>query len=222
MSDGYYDKLAQTLDNTEKWDPITPGLIKKIFKTDSQNMSRIGNAIGWDRLEQDAKWNADNPSQGVARAATATGAGFAGAGIGNLLGGAGAYEAAIPAAGSEQSAMLAAQTGDFGAYGLGKTMQAASTADGLPWYEQAGAKYGGNLLSNVGKAGNQYAKKYTMDQAMGLMNPQQPQMPQRMPQGQQQPYEAQAPYGGGQAPVGGLLGMSEEEKRRLRMMGYQV
>lgn len=60
------------------------------------------------------------------------------------------YGAAIPAAGTEQSDMLAAQTGDFGMYGLGKTMEAASGAEGLSPTQRNASKYAGKLLSAAG------------------------------------------------------------------------
>ena len=172
----------------------------------------------------------------AAGAAGAAGAGATGAGVGagasgaaSLYGGAqnagllaDLYGAAIPGltAGSEQAAMLAAQTGEFGAPGLGSTMQAASGAEGLSPLESMAGKYGGNFMRNIG--GNKFAKRFALNQAQGLLSPpQEKPMPQRMPQGQQQPFEpVQMPYGGSGGPYGGLLETEEERRRRLREMGY--
>ena len=72
----------------------------------------------------------------------------------------------------------------------------------------------------VGKSG---AQKFAMKQGLSMMSPQQQQQPPAPPPRQQQsnyqPEPMQMPYGD---PYGGLLGMSEEEKMRLRMMGYNV
>lgn len=133
-----------------------------------------------------------------------------------------AYQAAVPGVGSQQAGLLAQQTGDFGAYGLGKTMEAAAGADGLSAWQQALGNYGGKAASLAGKNGPDAAKAYMKSQQIsGLMNPQQPQMqqPARPMQGQAEPLAN--PYGPGGNSMG-LLGLSEEEKKKLRAMGYKV
>lgn len=198
-------KMAEYLEKTEKWDPITPRLIESQFKTDSRGMESLGKRWNIPQLEKDARYNQQNPEEGIANASKATGLGFLGAGLGNLMGSAGAYQAAVPNVNSQQAAMLAQQTGEFGGYGLGKTMQAASGAQGMnPMLSAFSDKMGG-LLSNP------EAKRFAMNQGMNMMQPQQPQMappPPRYQPTQQQP--PMNPY------------MSEEEKMRLRQMGYQI
>lgn len=136
-----------------------------------------------------------------------------------------AYKA-VPGVGSQQAGLLAQQTGDFGAYGLGKTMESAASAEGLSGFQQALGQYGGKAMSLLGKNGPDAAKAYMKSQQMsGLLNPQQQQQPQPMPM--QRPQQAQLepltnPYGDGGNSMG-LLGMSEEEKKKyLRAMGYRV
>lgn len=207
-----YGKLAQTLDNTEKYDPITPKLIKKIFQTDSQNMARIGNAIGWDQLERDAHHNADNPSEGVAKASVATGLGFLGAGMGSWLNGSQAASAA-PAGveGTMESALL--NTG-YTPSSLMNALQYGADS-GQPWSQTMGNfatnKY--NNAANAFKNGGykKAAGKLAMNQAQGLLSQPQPApSPMMMPQQQFEP----------PPPIYGEL--SEEEKRRLREQGYNI
>lgn len=203
-------KMAHWLVETEKWDPITPQLIEGAFKNDSRAMESLGKKWNIPQLEQDARYNQQNPEEGIANASKATALGFLGAGIGNLFSGAGAYGAATPGVsqGSQQAAMLAQQTGDFGAFGLGKTMQAASGAQGLNPLMANFANNAGGLLSG-GKNGA-FAKRMAFNQGMNLMQPQQPPMPPPPPPQQQPQQQMPMPY------------MSEEEKERLRRMGYTI
>lgn len=198
-----YENLAQILNNTEKYDPITPKLVKGLMKQDSKLVEDVADKWNWNLVQQEAQSNIDNPAEGVAKASVATGLGFLGAGIGNWLGGAEAYGAAVPGVsqGSQQAAQLAAQTGEFGAYGLGKTMQAASTAENLGLMGQTAGRVGGNLLSNP------VAKQYAIKQAQGLMSPQQPQQPPPPPP----PPRQQEPMP--------MMYLTEEEKRRLMQQG---
>jgi hypothetical protein len=142
----------------------------------------------------------------------------------------GLYQA-VPGVGSEQAGLLAQQTGDFGAYGLGKTMESAASADGLSAMQQAMGNYGGKAMELLGKGGDASQKFAKAQQVMGLLNPQQQRQPMPMgaPPPRQQadtgplstPYQSN-PYGPGGNSMG-LLGLSEEEKlRKLRAMGYQV
>jgi hypothetical protein len=129
-----------------------------------------------------------------------------------------AYSALLPGVGAEQAAALAAQTGDFGLMGLGKTMEAAGSAQGLNPLQAMAAKGAGGLLGGGASAGSAAGAKALMGQmGAGLMQPQQP---PPMPQGRPAPQAPQealpTPYG----PGGNSLGlMSEEEKKRLRLMG---
>ena len=129
-----------------------------------------------------------------------------------------AYGAAVPGVsqGSAQAALLAEQTAPFGAYGLGKTMQAASGAEGLSTGQGLMGQYGGNLMSNLGGPRGQ---RLAMDQGLKMMQPEpQPQMvpPQRY---QHQEQKLQSPY---QDPYGQQQEIPEELKRKLRAMGYPI
>lgn len=200
-------KMAKYLENTEEWDPITPQIIESIFKNDSRAMESLGKRWNIQPLEDEARYNQQNPEEGIANASKATAMGFLGAGIGNALGGASAYGAATPGVtqGGQQAAMLAAQTGEFGGYGLAKTMEAAASAQGLPWYSQA-AGQGAGLLSGTSPA----QSRMMMNQGMSMMSPQ-PQAPQAPPppRPQQQPPMMVSPY------------MTEEEKRRMMLLMQQ-
>ncbi len=77
-------KMAKMLENTEDWDPITPQVIQSIFKNDSRAMESLGKRWNIPQLEQDAKYNQQNPEEGIANASKATGMAF----LGNWLGGA--------------------------------------------------------------------------------------------------------------------------------------
>jgi hypothetical protein len=132
---------------------------------------------------------------------------------------------AVPGAGKEQTSMLAQQTGDFGAYGLGKTMEAASTAQGLSPLQQFAGQYGGKALGLLGGAGGNMAdakKAEMMKMGMGLLEPQQPQqpMPQPMPR-QQAPQEPlPLPYTNSlQGPPPGMSMQEWEKLKRMKMMG---
>jgi hypothetical protein len=137
-----------------------------------------------------------------------------------------AYSSLLPGVGAEQAAALAAQTGDFGLMGLGKTMEAAGSAQGLNPLQAMASKGAGGLLGGGMSAGGAAGTKALMGQmGAGLMQPQQPPpMPQGRPP-QQAPQEPlPTPYGPGGNSLG-LLGkpqMSEEEKRRLRAQGIRV
>jgi hypothetical protein len=196
------------------------------METDSENVGSIFDKWGWDGAAQEAKRNEERPSEGIAKASVATGLGFLGAGAGNWLGGAGAYEAAVPAMNSQQAAMLAAQTGEFGGYGLGQTMRAASGAQGLSGFQSGLANTGGGLLSGGLSGGGGAGSKNMMQlmQAANMVSPQQqPQMPAPLPRQGQMP--ALDTGSQGYQPMRGMSSMprymTEEEKKRYRMMrGY--
>lgn len=128
-----------------------------------------------------------------------------------------AYGATVPGVsqGSAQAAMLAEQTGQFGAYGLGKTMQAASGAEGLSTGQGLMGKYGGNFLSNMGGPKGQ---QFAMNQGLKMMQPEQPQHMPPPPRYHHQEQQSQPMYG--QSPYGQEI--PEELKRKLRAMGYPV
>lgn len=65
------------------------------------------------------------------------------------------------------------------------------------------------------------SKEFAMKQGLGMMGQDQTPPAPPPPRRQEQPPVPPAPYGGSGLP-GGLLGLSEEEKQRLRMMGYPV
>jgi hypothetical protein len=195
-------EMAQWLEETEKFDPITPQLIQSQFKNDSRAMQSLGDRWNIEPLSEEARYNQANPEEGIANASKAAAMGFLGAGIGSALGGAGAYGAATPgvAQGGQQAAMLAAQTGEFGGYGLAKTMEAAAQAQGLPWYSQAAGEAAG-LMSNASPA----QSRMMMNQSQSLMNPP-PQAPPPPPPPRPQQQQPMMP-----------LYMTEEEKQRLMM-----
>jgi hypothetical protein len=193
-------------------------IVEESMKMDSRGIESLAKKWNLGGLEQEAHGNVSNPAMGIGKASTAAGLGFLGAGFGDWISGANAYGAAVPGVsqGSQQAAMLAAQTGEFGAHGLGKTMQAASIANELPAYQAAMANMGGGLLSG-GKSGAA-TQRYAMNQAMDMMQPQQPmQAPPQPLRYQQEPM--QNPYGQQQFDPSQL---TEEQKMKLRMMGYQV
>lgn len=202
-----YGQLAQTLDNTEKYDPITPKLIKKIFQTDSQNMARIGSKLGWHQLEQDATHNADNPSEGVAKASVATGLGFLGAGVNNWLAG-----------GQGGVSVGSAQSAAPGPGVVANGMQKAAIVDSMLLNSGVNpANYAGLLgypteMGGAARMGMTGAQKFALNQGINMMQPEQPQPMQqyRPPPQQQQPLPPP------------MYGMTEEEKRRLREQGYNI
>jgi hypothetical protein len=103
-----------------------------------------------------------------------------------------AYRYAVPGTGSQQAQMLADQTADFGPSGLGATMDAASTAQGLSPTAQTMGNYGGKALGLLGAAGQRFdramndPKRYAaMTMGLGLMLPGKP--PPMGPQGRPAP-----------------------------------
>jgi hypothetical protein len=82
-------KMAELLEKTEKWDPITPQVIQSMFKNDSRAMQSLGDRWNIPQLSQDARYNQQNPEEGIANASKATALGFLGAGLGGLMNGGG-------------------------------------------------------------------------------------------------------------------------------------
>lgn len=60
-------------------------LIYKLVKQDSRNAAKLGNAIGWDYLEQEGNRNVQNPGRAVGKAAATAATWY----LGGLMGGAG-------------------------------------------------------------------------------------------------------------------------------------
>lgn len=170
-------KMAKMLENTEDWDPITPQIIQSVFKNDSRAMESLGKRWNIQQLENDARYNQQNPEEGIANASKATGMGFLGAWAGNAAGAAGSGGGYVDQIGNAyEGSMAGMQT--------------------QPWYQAA-----------MSKANTPQMRRYLMNQGMDMMNEQQQQAPQMtFQQPQQQPQFA--PY------------MSEEDKQRMREMGY--
>ena len=246
----------------------------KIVKQDSRNTAWLGNALGWQGLEDEANKNVANPGRAVGKAAASAaawylgalaGAGGADAGAAADTGGA-AADAAIPMTGmfanaggaginsltQQQLADMAIQAANQQAPAssslLGNTagLMKSSLLDPAPGVTLPGhgigaavdsalinngggqaASYLNSLLGRSGVMGGSAGSKGTQLGLMGLqmMQPHTP-PPQGMPQragGQQDQGPLPLPYG---SPAGNSLGtdmpLSEEQKRRLRAMGYRV
>lgn len=135
-----------------------------------------------------------------------------------------AYSTMVPGVGSQQAAMLAAQTGDFGAPGLGLTMQAASGAQGLNPASAYLSNLVGRGLTGGASAASSAKKAQLALKGYQMMQPHPPPMQQARPMmgggGQQAPLPN--PYG---SPAGNSLGLSsltEAQKQQLRAMGIQI
>lgn len=185
----------------------------KVAELDSQNLKHLAQMWNLPWLEEEAARNEKNPGRAITKAAEYAAAGYLGGLYGGLYDTAGAYAAATPALKAtgegSQAAMLAAQTGDFGAQGL-----AATAASGGSPYADALAK----LASGSGSTSG--GKQLAMQMGLQQMQPQQQQQPMAPPPRQQAPAEPlPTPYG----PNGnstGLLSLQEIERRkRLGLMG---
>lgn len=116
---------------------------------------------------------------------------------------------------------------------LGYAVQNANSANGTSLGQNLGNYYkdaatnmqNGSMLNHfMSGASGQQSKQLAMNMGLKMLTPQQPQpMPQGAPapQGQQgplnNPYQNN-PYG----PGGNSLGLSEEQKQKLRAMGYRI
>lgn len=270
------------------WDEIKKPLYKTTAEV-SRSSAKLGNATGFDYLENEGKKNTDNPGRAIGKAAAAVASWYAGgllgAGAGATGGAAGeagtlvaeqaaeeaAKQAAIEAmkqealnsaqyagqqgllSGGEQVASEGAKRGlldttrhalksSFGMGGgqggvnVGSSMSAAPgpgvVAPGKQFMammdsgliNSGNSQLAGKIGTDSGLLGMNGGQRAAMNLGGKLMQqPQQQPMSQPMRQQQSQPYEPmQSPYGGGGGMYGGLMGMSEEEKRRLRAMGYPV
>lgn len=201
----------------ENLDPVTHELLTSQFTSQSELLEDVGAKWNIPILEEDAKLYQENPELGMGRA-SAIGlsiyAPYAAEGVWGAMAPA-AYDAMVPAVGAEQAGMLAAQTGDFGAYGLGKTMEAANyaTQSGL-------AQSMGGLLSGGGAAGtNKQLQNLMVNQGMGLMNPQQEQAPPPNPPRPPQKIEPLPDPYGTNSLSGPPPGMTREEWLRRKQLG---
>jgi hypothetical protein len=210
-------ELAQWLEETEKFDPITPQLIQSQFKNDSRAMESLGKRWNIPSLEDEAAYNQANPEEGIANASKATAMAF----LGNWAGGAaGAAGGAVPPM-AEMGGPVAAQTalqmqqaaqasGGLGAFwnqltnNGGYVDQIGNVEEGL----NAGSRTQGLMGFKMGPQ----SRRMMMNQAQGLMNPP-PQAPPPPPPPRPQPQ---------QQPISPYQNLSEEEKQRLRMQGYNV
>jgi hypothetical protein len=204
-----------------------------MIKETSQNLKHLGEMWNIDSLSQEGAKNEKNPGRAIGKAAAYT----AGAYLGGLLGGAGG---AAGGAGTETAVNSAAALGDAEQAAVQAGMQTApqaapmysssllSTAPGpgvvapgmkypamadtalinAGYPEMAGGKVTGLLAQGSGSPSSKLALRQTMSSMQPQQAPQQQQRPTYAPPQQQPPM---LPYG-----------MSEEEKQRLRMMGYQV
>jgi hypothetical protein len=135
----------------------------------------------------------------------------------------GAYRSLVPGAGSQQADMLAQQTGDFGSYGLAKTMEAANSAQGLSSAQQLATKGLANYLGANGssKVGDM-ALKMGGQNLMQQPQQQQPMQSRPAPQGQQEPLPQIYGVGKESPNALGTSNMSEAQKKYLRSLGYNV
>lgn len=74
-------KMAELLEKTEKWSPGAK-LAQDIFKNDSRAMQSLGDRLNWDALSSEARYNQQNPEEGLANASKATAMGFLGSWLG--------------------------------------------------------------------------------------------------------------------------------------------
>lgn len=192
----------------------------KIVAHDSRMSKKVGNAIGWDYMEEEADKNTKNPGRAVGKAAAyALGSYLGGAMAGGS--GSGAAGAGEAAGGAGAAATEAAAGGAAAAGGYAST-DAAIMALSQPLGQEMMTQAGGGLLSGL-SGGNAATTKLAMQMGSGLLQPrpQQP-MPQGRPAPQQDPGPIQMPYQ--QQPGSNSLnmppsGMSYEEWMRRKQMG---
>jgi hypothetical protein len=215
----------------------------KVAKQDSRNLAWLGNAIGWQGLEDAAKYNVKNPGHAVSTAAEYALGGY----LGGLLGAGGeaagaAGEAAVPAfegavasgaattteeLAAQQAAQQALQQGGAGILGGAPVTDLSTMGNTVPVKDlstQAGLLDKSRLALSSGSSSG---KSGLLAQQLG--------MKMLQPQGQQQPMPAPRPQGGSMEPLrspygqpygtssGNSLGLlTEEQKKKLRAQGYQI
>jgi hypothetical protein len=231
MSGSWYEHLADVwqdskIDGLGMFNPQE--LVEESMKMDSRGIESLAKKWNLGGLEQEAHGNVSNPAMGIGKASTAAGLGMLGA----------ATSAVPPMAemGGPVAAQMAQQMGlqSGQAAGLMGTMESALMDTGYTpssllnaakygpesgqTFGQTMGNYGQGLLSKASSPGfKQNAQRYAVKQGLNMMEPQQPmQAPPQPMRYQQEPL--QNPYGQ-QDPFANL---TEEEKMKLRMMGYQV
>lgn len=221
----------------------------KVARQDSRNAEWLGNALGIDFLEKEGKHNKENPGRAVGKVATSAalyGIGDYLAGLGEVANvAAPAADAAIGAATSgagttaasiaEQQAMqqALAQGGGKGLLGMDAIQAGENVGSFMPQVaersfntvpvkdlsQQAGLLDKGRLALSAG-SGTGKGGMLAAQMGMGMLNPQQPQQPMGAPPPQQPPAQPlNNPYG---SQAGNSMGFTEEQKRKLRAMGYQI
>ena len=194
-------KMAEAFDKSDEWDPITGKVITALFKNDSQNAEALGKLLGWRQLENDAKWNQQNPEEGIAQASVATGMGFLGNGLSSWLGGG-------------SSGLSASGSGGVGA---------GNAAAGISGAAGAGA---GGLMGGAMTAQNAMKMMELMQAMQAQQQPQQGLMaPPPRQSGQMEPLPMMEGYTPGANSLGTGMPTFESEaerrKRKLKMMrGY--
>jgi hypothetical protein len=224
------------------WDELKKPMYGEL-RMASRLMQSVGNKVGWQGLEDEAKYNQKNPGHAATKITEYALPVLLGAYFGGGAAGAGAAgEAGAGAAGGEaadlaaqQAALQAAQGGGMAATDesaglLGANYAApvsdlsintvpvkeASTQAGL--LDKARLGFTGGNSSTTGKGG-------LLAQQMGLKMMMPQQQPQRAPMGRPAPQASneQLHYAYG-TPQGNSLGspLTEEQKRKLRAQGYQI
>jgi hypothetical protein len=193
----------------------------------SRSIAEVGRGTGWDWLKNEGKSGEKNPGYALTRAAEtaglAMGAMYAPELYAAMASSPEAYAAVTPGvtASGQQAAMLAAQTGDFGAKGL----LATSAAGGNPMANMVLGSMGRVVCENDG--GLQGLKMMFPDQQNARPAPAPPMQGQQGPLPSMysgHPYQARpmantGPYG---TEAGNSLGFTEEQKRKLRELGYPI
>jgi hypothetical protein len=216
----------------------------KVAKNDSRNLEWLGNAVGWQGLENEAKHNKENPGRAITKAAEYAalyylGGAAAGAMGGGAAAGGGAAEAAgttAAQAAAEQAAIQGAEQGGYGMaadYAAGAAPEASGllsqsaapvtdlSLNTVPVKDastQAGLLDKARLAFSGGKGGATSTKagsSIATQYGLGLLN----QRPQQAPMapGRPAPQASNEPlhYAYG-TPQGNSLGMSQltEEQKR--------
>lgn len=193
--------------------------LDRVTKEGSRQVADVGNKTGFDWLEQEGDKNTKNPGRAYTRAAAAMASYYAG----GLLGGAasGAAGGAAGAAGnvattaSEEATQQAMRQLLIEAAKDGADVGYVPEVHGLLQGTASNApEVGSELSANSGSRVGAFAKNYAMKQGLNLLMPQQqPQQPGPKFQSQQGPLTM---------PYQDMTNLSEEQKQKLRAMGYAV
>lgn len=189
----------------------------KVAENDSKNAAWLGNAIGWQGLEDEGNYNAKNPGHAITKAAEYAALYY----LGGMLGGASAGAGAEAGAGMGASAGGAIDMAAEQAAEQGLTQAAGATSS---VYQPGITDKALGLLSSGSSSGKSgiLAKQVGMNMLQGQQQPQQRPMAAPPQQGQQEPLRMPygSPYG---TSAGNSLGiqqpLTEEQKRMLRARG---